>query len=107
MIETFGFFGQCTESKTKLSEFSKIAFCIINNAFVKRICMPPPRRRGGVAAECARLSGQCVGVPVLMTCSQIQINILQQSQRHRMLQNCSCEYCRNDANSVGEKCVDE
>lgn len=64
------------KSKSKTCECSKIAFCIINNAFVKCIWI--------VVRVCACM---CVLVRVLMTCSQIQINILPANAGDK---RCSC-----------------
>lgn len=103
--------GQCTKSKTKLFEFSKIAFCIINDAFVKRICMPPPCGRGMCVhlSVCDACVCVCICACVLMTCSQIQINIFQQSQRHRSCKTAVVSVAKNDGYSActksGKVCV--
>jgi len=50
--------------------------------------------------------GVCVGSTcVLMTCSQIQINILQQSQRHRGCKTAAVSVAKNDAHTVRAKSV--
>lgn len=109
--EVLRLFGQCTKSKTKLFEFSKIAFCIINDAFVKRICMPPPCGRGMCVhlSVCDARVCMCICACVLMTCSQIQINIFQQSQRHRSCKTAVVSVAKNDGYSAcaksGKVCV--